>query len=368
MVRNLKVSRKILTGAAVLAVSVACMYGCGGSEPETGTPSSPSVQTEAGAAQNTSGVSPADQAGGGTALPDSSYADEQMPGQEVSDSEIGDFAVTTGVDTEPAAGSTEPAARSTEPVPESTENGADSTVQFGNNEEYRPERPTYTASDYVSMNPYTRPVFQQTAAEEVTDAFIDAELAVAAGRAGYSTSAKDVYALTDADAATISGQKYQTISDLRLHLKDMLSVRAQLDAVKESFYAGISEYSSTLSISGLPEEVLAYDEMDMDQEILEDAADIGIAETDVEAIKESTQIDDHLDSEYRDQLTLELITRYIAEMEGISATDTDIEEMCTLYMTAYGLDSKEEVLATVSENDLMNMALQVKIYNTCVAQ
>lgn len=343
---------KVLTCMTLGVLCMVCVYGCGKkSDSDSADTGQGDVYTETsgsssfGEESNSTDAFPAE-TGGEESTESFTDAEWEYYTANGADTEIPGYTISTGT--------------------EGMTGADDSTVQPESTGETADTRPAYTASDYVSMETYVKPVFQQSTTAEVTEAEIDAELAYRAGLAGYSVSAQDVSALTDSDVVAISGQKYQTLADYRNYLRDMLSVRAQLNGIQEAFLSGLSTFFANVTVSGVPEDVLAYDERNMDQEIVAYAANLGYQTDDLEALKANTQIEQSLDQEHREELSAELVTQYIADMEGITVSDMDFEEMCTLYMAAYGYSTKEELLQSIDEKEVRDMALHVKIYNACL--
>ncbi len=223
-------------------------------------------------------------------------------------------------------------------------------------EQERMSRPDYVASDFVILPDYMNISVPDPGVEKVTEE--DVEEKIRARFDSYSLEYTDLSSITDEQAATLSGRKYQTAQEY------IDSVWEELRAVEEfkrsytifSFiFAPVEE---DIIYTGIPEDVLEYDitSVIVDQ----DGNRYGASMDEVQMIL-GDDFEDFCNYKMN-QLKEEMFFKCIAEEQGI---ESGSETAMTVLMNSYDVNSEEDLLACFnnSKTQLASGLLMVDVIN-----
>lgn len=214
---------------------------------------------------------------------------------------------------------------------EQTDNPA---IQFGEDEEL--EYPEYTASDYITIRNYEEIEPPAEEPVEVTENKIHEELYLLAGRTG-ALEIKEWYD-SDEAASIMSGQRFQTMAELKEWMKKMVARKVEYTARAGLLQQYLGELYANAEITGYPEDALRYKELGRNDRVKKRASEFGV---DVDRIDDPDilkNLEESAEEEILTELTEEMFLRYIAEQEGISAGEDDIRELYEILTDCYGYD------------------------------
>lgn len=235
-------------------------------------------------------------------------------------------------------------------------------IQFENSEEG--ERPSFRASEYIKSGSYTslKDISKNETAEtfdEVSDAEIMAELNKRASDANITTST-----LEDKDAAIISNQKYQTLNEYKAYLKKAISAKKAFLKKSDAFSEYIETLAENSEIAEIPTDLKEYEDSYVEDHLEERAKMFGVS---LDQLKEQGMYDTFKETaiEQNDSsIKMEMYIKYIAEQEGLSLDDEDIDKMLEFYEFIYGWKQVEQMKASYTESQFETEALYYKIIIT----
>lgn len=168
----------------------------------------------------------------------------------------------------------------------------------------------------------------------------------------------DDWSITEEQVSILSDGKYTKIKDLESAVKTMLGKKQELEA-KEQVYNQIIQEASP-EITDIPEEVLDY-ELNDPQTLQEFASSCGMSLEALKQVENDNGTIAGLEDYVKQNLSEEILYRYIAEQEGISVTDEDREELYQMVAYKNAQFSVDAIREEYGDDFLEKQALKIKV-------
>ena len=174
-------------------------------------------------------------------------------------------------------------------------------------------------------------------------------------------SVRAFYSLSNETIATLTNQKYQTVEAYMDYLYDDLVRSAEERRLIDFFEQIVNQMRDHFDLDGFPEDALAYHK-DVQRRIY--IYQFGPLEENETYQEKRDQIEEGLEEAAKESLVLEMVTRYIAEQEGITVTQEEYEKQAASLREDFFLNTPEkwdEYLAVYGEDSVMEDALLRKV-------
>lgn len=232
-------------------------------------------------------------------------------------------------------------------------------VQFGETEGSLDGYPDYKASDYIRAGNLEGITLPDISPDEVTVADVLEEIYRRAADAGLKTASR--YSVTDEEAALVSGQKYLSAAEYKEYIRSVLEKKAEYAAKNSAFMEILGQLYERCEVLGYPQEVLAYQELNKDSLVESYAFSLGLAGEDLERAKSETGIVGMAEKKMEEDLLMDMLAKYLAEVQGISVTDADYQETCSLLMEIYGYRTQEALERDLPKDKVMLATIGEKV-------
>lgn len=236
---------------------------------------------------------------------------------------------------------------------------AQAPVQFGETEAEPDGYPEYKASDYIRAEGLEGIALPEISPDEVTAADVLEEIYRRAAEAGVKPGSR--YSVTDEEAAVASGQKYLSAAEYKEYIRSVLEKKAEYAAKNSAFMEILGQLYERCEVLGYPPEALAYQELNKDSLVESYAFSLGLAGEDLERAKSETAIVSMAEKQMKEDLLMDMLARYLAEAYGISVSDEDYQETCSLLMEIFGYRTQEALEEELPKDKVMLAAIGEKV-------
>lgn len=245
------------------------------------------------------------------------------------------------------------------------ESAADQTENEEESETEIP-RPTYTASDYMSVGDYTGVTVTDVEIEEITDDDISTRIEYLFEEQGWEFTSIDN--LTNEQVAILSNQKYQDVNAYISYVRSFLEERAELYRIRELFIDIWHEVEDTLVFDSFPEDTYKYDTETIDI-VGNYAAKFGLTKETMEGIiEEKPAVMDLIIEQVENSLKEEMIINYIADEQGITLDEgEEAEEEQRKIAVMFAYDRYEDMQEDYDQSDIDYYILYMKVADYVVS-